>query len=223
MNEAPVPYVVRQGDTLLSIALSRGLDPDTIWNEPKNAALVQLKRRDPDVLAPGDVLYIPRLPRPAQGVALKSSNRFRASVPTVAVRLAFHAETGPLAGEPYAIDELSDPWQGVTEGALDGAGVFTIELPVWIRHFVLRFPRRAVEHTVWVGHLNPPDEVSGARQRLRHLGHLSSQFAQGSRGEFADAETERMTVEWFQRAQGIEPNGFYDEETMRRLAELAGG
>src|SRR5215813_7826422 len=43
-----------------SLAGARGLKWDTVWNHPKNAQL-KAKRKDPNVLMPGDVVYLPDL------------------------------------------------------------------------------------------------------------------------------------------------------------------
>src|ERR1017187_5867430 len=52
-------YIVRQGDHLSKIAKAFGFsDYHTIWNDPNNAALKQ-QRQNPNVLFPGDSLFIP--------------------------------------------------------------------------------------------------------------------------------------------------------------------
>ena len=57
-----IPYVVRQGDHLRSIAFSRGLDPDAVWQGDANSTL-RKQRPNPDLLAPGDVLFLPVVER----------------------------------------------------------------------------------------------------------------------------------------------------------------
>jgi LysM domain len=55
----PSNYKVRQGDHLSDIATALGFSSyETIWNHPKNAKLKQ-KRVNPNVLFPGDTLFIP--------------------------------------------------------------------------------------------------------------------------------------------------------------------
>ena len=54
-----VTHVVAQGEYLSLIAARFGFrDPRVIWNHPDNAALRE-RRKNPNVLFPGDVLTIP--------------------------------------------------------------------------------------------------------------------------------------------------------------------
>ncbi len=57
------PYVIRQGDFLLKLAHKFGFDADSVWSDPSNSALRTL-RSDPNILSPGDILYIPTPPDP---------------------------------------------------------------------------------------------------------------------------------------------------------------
>src|SRR5262245_59177978 len=52
-------YTVKQGDYLVKIARENGfVDYRTIWEHPENKQLKE-KRKNPSVLFPGDVLFIP--------------------------------------------------------------------------------------------------------------------------------------------------------------------
>ena len=52
-------YTVQQGDCLSSIAQNFGFpDYATIYRDPENAAF-RKKRPNPNVICPGDILYIP--------------------------------------------------------------------------------------------------------------------------------------------------------------------
>ncbi len=52
------PHVIKVGDHVALLAYQCGFDADTVWNDPANDALRQL-RPDPNVLCPTDILYIP--------------------------------------------------------------------------------------------------------------------------------------------------------------------
>lgn len=52
------PYIVRQGDYVTKIAMLVGCDEDEVWAHEKNQELKE-KGRTKEILAPGDVLFIP--------------------------------------------------------------------------------------------------------------------------------------------------------------------
>jgi hypothetical protein len=57
-----IDHTVVQGEYLSKIARNYGFsDYRTIWEHPKNAALKQA-RQNPNVLFPGDRLFIPDIP-----------------------------------------------------------------------------------------------------------------------------------------------------------------
>src|SRR4051812_40078721 len=149
MSDATTPYVVGRGEHLLTVALQFGLEPDAIWNHPKNAELK--KTREPDVLAPGDVLQIPKPPAPTLSLRHGTSNRYRATVPKVTIRLAFEGPDGPFASEPYELHDLGE----VIKGSTDGSGGVDFEAKVTKRRARIVFPRRHVEHAIEIGGLDP--------------------------------------------------------------------
>lgn len=51
------PCVIKQGDYLDRLAHALDLDAEEVWSDPKNAEIENL--RDPNMLHPGDILYVP--------------------------------------------------------------------------------------------------------------------------------------------------------------------
>src|SRR5579862_2878685 len=110
------PYVVRTGDHLTLIAARFGVAPDTIWNNPKNAALKKL-RGNPNILCFGDILYLPP-PEPKKWlpITVGTKNRLVAAVPTVSLSLTFSQRGKALAGAKCVVHGLAQPQELTTDG-----------------------------------------------------------------------------------------------------------
>ena len=69
-------YIVKQSDCISSIAFKYGFFPDTIWNDSKNSKLKQ-DRKDPNVLLPGDEVYIRDKEEKEESCASEERHSFR--------------------------------------------------------------------------------------------------------------------------------------------------
>ena len=63
------PYVIQPRDTVLTIALMHEVEADAIVEHPKNAEIFDELERDPHMLAPGEILFIPQPEPPKPTVA----------------------------------------------------------------------------------------------------------------------------------------------------------
>jgi peptidoglycan hydrolase-like protein with peptidoglycan-binding domain len=206
------PYIVKQGDHLDKLAFMNGFDADTVWNDPKNADLKQ-QRPNPNMLAPGDVLYIPKKTDDPQSINQGTSNAYTATVPAAAVSLTFKTQDGPLANEPYVIDGLGDQQQGTT----DGSGTINLSVPAHLREIQLTFPNRNITYPIGVGDLDPIEEPSGVRQRLRHLA-----FAVLPDPADDESSLDEAAISAFQEAQGLPVTGTVDDATRAALLAAHG-
>jgi hypothetical protein len=204
-------YVVRQGDFLGSIAWAHAVSEDAIWRAAPNAALVKL-RESPNVLYPGDVLYIPDAKPTRFALRVGANNAFEAQVPTTELKLVFGDDVGPWSGEAYRVEGIV----GLTlEGSTDGEGRATLAVPITCRSIMVVFPGRGRRFRVDVGHLDPVSEPSGVRARLQHLGYLRP-VAPGEGDAFDRA------VRDFQRAKGLDATGELTRPTLDALVESYG-
>lgn len=214
------PYVVKQGDYLEKIAHALGFEADEVWNDPKNAELKQ--QRDPNLLHPGDILYVPD--RKLQWLPLKAGtdNLYIAKIPRTTVRLAFKDLDKPRANEPYVIHGLGEPEEGKT----DADGVVEINVGVHVAEVVVRFPESDQSYQVRVGHLGPISEPSGVASRLVQLGYMRRPDASEGRSRqpaWATPEARlRRAIQAFQRANGLPPTGEVDDATRAALEEAHG-
>jgi hypothetical protein len=211
------PYVVRQGETLVSIVAANGAGtPDAVWNDPDNAKLKKL-RRDPAVLNPGDVLFLPEPKHTWLTASVGTTNPFTAKVTTQPVKLILGG-ANPLAGEPYVVQGLGDDIQGST----GGDGSLQVDVPLRLDSFLLVLPKRGVVHRILVGHLDPETESSGVGQRLSNLGYVSTLAPLlVPLGETVDAASDHH-VRLFQLGNGIAPSGDADDATVDALRKAHG-
>ena len=205
-------YVVRQGDYLAKLAYTMGFDADEVWNDPKNADLKAL--RDPDVLCPGDLLYIPDPKESPAGVTAGSTNTYSADIPKTKVQVVLKERGQPRANQAYVVDGVGDPVKGTT----DANGQLEVEVPVHVREIQVTFPDDYAYYAVRVGDMDPLDEASGVRARLQHLGLYNPWGDTDPDGGDVDLEErDREAIAAYQRRAGLPATGVMDDATRDAL------
>ena len=87
-------HTAQQGEHLARIALRYGYpDYRVVWNDAGNAALRDL-RASPDVLMPGDQIFIPERPAREERRATNARYRFTVKVARPTVRVALEGLLG---------------------------------------------------------------------------------------------------------------------------------
>jgi hypothetical protein len=207
------PYLLRQGDYLAKLAFAHGFDADKAWNDGKNAEL-KAKRKNPNILHPGDIVYFPRAPRQGKPLQKGTSNAYAVNVPRTTVRLKLSDVR--LFNTSYVVEGLGS----IPKGTTGADGGITLQVPVHVRVLNISFPEKHITCAVRVGNLDPVDERSGARRRLEHLGYRRA--SEVSETE-ADAEaSDRLAFAAFQRKEGLEPTGELDDATKSALTKAHG-
>lgn len=205
----PYPYEVKQGDCISSIAYAYGFFPDTIWNDPVNAELKN-KRKDPNVLLPGDVVLIPE--KQAKEVAKPTDARHlfkRKGVPKI-FRIQFKTGDEPIANTEYLLLIKGN----ATRGKTDGEG--WIKCPIQPDARLATVQIEGEEFQLQLGHLDPLDTLAGIQGRLQQLG-----FYDGEINGVMDDETE-ASVKIFQRSNNLESTGRVDQALKDLLKKLVG-
>jgi hypothetical protein len=216
-------YIVGRGEDLESIAARLGFDAQEVWNASENQELRE-QRGDPQVLAPGDVLYVPDVEETELAVRARTTNEYTADIEYVEVNLALSAGGSEArANEPYEIHGL----RSVVSGSADGEGNIRVEVPAHVRTLDVRFPEQQSAARVRLGHLDPTSESTGVRTRLHNLGHLASGDMLGpryapDRAPAAAAEELRQAVLRFQEALGLKLTGELDEPTSKAIRDRHG-
>lgn len=204
--------VVRAGEHLAAIAAAAGFASDrTIWDHPENAGLAAL-RANPQLLAPGDVLFVPdaiegSVKRPHDAV---HSFTLRTTKLELRVRIRdFKGRTIPDWPALVATEGL----RGAPFAAADDVEVLPIDRAT--NH--VEVPLTAEPLALRVGFLDPTDEDLGVRARLANLGYLISDPG----GDASDDEME-LAVEEFQADNALPPTGVLDDETRAQLVDAFG-
>src|ERR1700739_3058045 len=167
-------YKVQQGDHLSSIAKAFGFsDYQTIWNDPNNADL-KAQRVNPNVLYPGDSLYIPdkvptQYPRPTD-----QQHQFVKNVQQLKLCLVLEdVYEKPIANAACTL-QLGGASSNVTT---DGTGRIQQDIQPDVHDAVLTIqdsqtPFQGTQIPIKIGNLDPVDELSGQVARLNNLGYF---------------------------------------------------
>jgi Putative peptidoglycan binding domain len=206
---AMIPYVVRQGDYLTRIAMRHHFDANEVWQDPQNDEL-RRRRPNPEVLAAGDILYIPETEPTRNSLTIGGSNNFSVRLPTVKLELNVTGSDGQaLANKRYWVD-------GEEAGTTDGNGKVEIEVAASQPSAALRVEGCQDIYRLRIAHLDPVDTPSGVRQRLVNLRYLPENAIRVTDEQQSDA------LRRFQEQCGLEITGQPDDATRDRLVSENG-
>lgn len=212
-------YEVRQGECFNVIADRFGFFPKTLWEHPKNAAL-KSARKDPNVLLPGDRIFIPEKTIRTESVPTMQGHQFRRKgVPSkMKIRLQRCGTSDPYANKRYLLNVDGKLW----EGTVDGEGNVEVLIPPGTKHAVLTVGDDEEQEIFDLdfGALDPCDSFRGAQQRLKNLGYFSGE-PQEEWGATAVAALVRFQAQHVVTGDE-EPSGVYDERTKGKLEEVHG-
>jgi hypothetical protein len=207
-------HVVEQGECLSSIASRYGLPWRRIWSHPNNAKL-RKERQNPNVLFPGDLLFIPDMEVREESGATEMRHRFlKKGVPVKLQIRLLDLEEKPRGGVEYLL-EIDG---AIREGSTDAEGWIRQSIPPEARkgRLVVRDGSESEEYELNLGHLDPPNTDAGVRQRLDNLGFDC--------GGDADAKGPgvQAAIRAFQRKHGLKETGVADDATRSKLEEAHG-
>jgi hypothetical protein len=202
---------VKQGETLLGLAVANGLESwEDILGRSENADLKK-KRTDPGILKAGDRVFIPNREMCHSASAVDAKHTFKIGRPKAWLRLAVKDAAGvALAGKKYEIAA-----GGTTSaGELPADGVIELAVPIDTTEGKLTVWLDTEASQVWdlkIGYMDPIDEVSGVQARLNNLG-----FDCGEPDGVLDDDT-KSAIRAFQVLFGLEPSGEVDDAFREKL------
>jgi hypothetical protein len=211
-------YTVKQGDHLSSIAKALGFsDYQTIWNDGNNAALKQ-QRQNPNVLFPGDQLYIPdREPR-VEPRPTEVRHKFVKHGPTLKLQLVLEDQyEKPIANAECELTLDGNVLQVVTDAT--GKIVHPITPDTKDAMLVIKDPQTPfsyIQIPIKIGYIDPVDQVSGQAARLNNLGYDAGD------GSDDDADQFQSALEEFQCDQGLTVDGKCGPATQAKLKQVHG-
>jgi N-acetylmuramoyl-L-alanine amidase len=167
MAAAGFHHTVASGDCIGSIADRNGHFWQTLWDAPENASLKE-RRKDPNVLEPGDQVFVPPLRPKFEDRATEATHRFKKR--GVPAKLRMHLLLG---GHPRKNTRFVATIDGTPhEGTTDAEGFLEIDIPPQAQSGILTLHARSgIEHyTLNLGALDPIDTTRGVQQRLLNMG-----------------------------------------------------
>ncbi len=214
-------YQVQQGDHLSGIAKAFGFSRyQTIWDDPNNADL-KAQRVNPNVLFPGDVVFIPDIVIPDYPRPTDQTHPFVLNAPPLKLRLVLEdIYERPIDGAACTLRLGFDARKVTT----DGTGRLEQDIPPDVQDAVLTIqkiqtpqtPFQGIRIPVKIGHLDPVDKLTGQQARLNNLGYFP-----GETGG-TDAAALRSAVEEFQCDQGLTVDGICGPQTQAKLKQVHG-
>lgn len=209
----PKDHVVEPGEHLSGIAAKHGFaDFNLIWNDGANASLRQ-KRKNPHVLAPGDVVKIPDRVDKKEAAETAAVHSFKVKRPKLKLRIVVqNLDRVPLAKTDcvLTIDGSSKPL------TTDGDGLIEADVARDAKGGSLRVVPLDIVVPLKIGDLDPVEERSGQMARLDNLGYDVADADDPDEASF------RSAVEEFQCDQGMKVTGECDGATQAKLLEVHG-
>jgi len=216
-------HKVQQGEHIAGIAAMYGFPKYApIWNHPNNASLRQT-RDNPNVLLPGDELYVPDPQTQQFDRPVDQEHTFKLSADPLELLIVLHNIYGkPVAQRPCTLTLGLNQFQltsdanglirhGIPKKAVDAS--LTVKDQVTVkgtdipidRHFQLK-----------IGYLDPVDQPSGQQARLANLGYYRGPAAPQDADEFLSA------VEEFQCDNNLTVDGICGPQTQAKLKSVHG-
>ena len=209
----PKQHIVRQGETLDTIAADHGFLPETLWDDASNASL-RKRRGSSNILTPGDELTIPERTDRVIECATGQQHRLKVRGKKLhTIRLVLRDALGnPLSDVEFSLEV---PGHDDVEGTTDGDGLLEATVPMKVR--TLKLHALGGEFTLRAGGLNAVSSVTGVQQRLNQLG-----FRAGAIDD-DPGEVTRDAIVRFQEWANLEITGQLDAATRMKLEETHEG
>ncbi|MBN1766856.1 MAG: peptidoglycan-binding protein [Sedimentisphaerales bacterium] len=203
-------HTVKQGDCIASIAMKYGFWGKTLWNLSENSELKKI-RKDPNILLPGDTVFIPEKEIKEESCETEKKHRFRRKGVPEKLRIVLKVE-----GEPRADAKCHILIDGrLTEDVTDSEGRLTIAIPPNAQKGKVTLVDGGEEFELDLGGLDPITEITGVQARLANLG-----FDLDVTGHM-DQKT-KDAIKEFQRRHDLTVTDELNDDLRNKLKEVFG-
>ena len=212
---------VGSNESTSSLAKKKGFYWKTIWEHGQNAQLRQ-KRKDPNVLAADDDIFIPELVPKKVSKGTESEHVFKRKGEPTKIKMKLLELGEPRKNADY-IFECDGK---LVNGKTNGEGILEQFVPGDAKSAKLYFKEGAEIHSLRLGSLDPHDLASGIIQRLNNCGFKFSARVprdMSAKEAFEEGKVGNKGVRAlknFQAQNGLEPNGKLDGATIAKFEEL---
>ena len=214
-------HTVVQGEHLAGIAAQHGFrDFRTLWDHPRNAAL-KAERKNPNVLFPGDQVFIPDKQTREELRPVDARHRFVLAAQGLQLRV----KVVDLRDKAVVRSALFRTGNGNANLVVPKDEVYEIDIDPGEKRATLLFPKTPTDPArpdvvMEVGSLDPESKFSGQQHRLNNLGYFAG-FS-----TTPDTEQFRWAVEEFQQdnkaRHKLRVTGAVDDPTANALAREHG-
>ena len=208
-------HIVEQGECLSSIGAAYKMDWHKIWNDSHNADLKSV-RKNPNVLFPGDEVFIPDNDLREESCATERVHKFVLKAPSETLRIRL-------------LDEFDRPRKQITyelvigghkgvrkQGTTDDNGELQEDISPLATQGRLFIGNEREEVVLCIGSLDPVTEITGIQGRLSNLG-----YNPGPIDGILGSRT-REAISDFQDSYELDVTGEPNDATGDKLRELHG-
>ena len=212
-------HIVKDGEHLSGIAAQHGFSSfKTVWEHPENADLKN-ERKNPNILNPGDKVFIPDKEIKEESRSTDAKHRFEADTERLVLRVKVLDLMDRPRGEPCtaSMDSGDFPLFEVNDHIL--AGTISSDAQTGELFFPIA-DQSDIKIPIFVGGLNPIKEVSGQQQRLNNLGYFAG-FDVHSTAQLKFA-IEEFQCDHLKECKLKKPTGDMDDHTRDALEKAYG-
>jgi LysM repeat protein len=217
-------HTVVQGEYVSGIAKKYGFSSyKKIWDHAQNAELKK-QRQNPNVIFPGDQLFIPDKSEKKETRSTGQRHQFVLKTEKLKLRLVLEdLYEKPIANAQCELSVENETFRLTT----DGKGKIEKDIKPGARSAVLTIkdpqtPINKVLIPIKIGDLDPVDKEPGQKARLNNLGYFAGPLAGTKEAEKENKALFLSAVEEFQCDHGLAVDGKCGPATQAKLKQVHG-